>query len=148
MLNKPFVIAHRGESNDAPENTMAAINLAWQRKCKAVEIDIHLTTDNKVVAIHDADTERVGNYKYIIAETEFEKLKKCDVGSWKGKNFANERIPLFVDILKTIPEQGRLVTEIKCGIEVLPYVVELVKNSGCKPEQIEFIAGREEVLLN
>jgi glycerophosphoryl diester phosphodiesterase len=49
---KPLIIAHRGESHDAPENTLAAIELAWGRGADAVEIDVHLTKDNKVVVIH------------------------------------------------------------------------------------------------
>jgi glycerophosphoryl diester phosphodiesterase len=50
--SKPFIIAHRGEPFDAPENTMAAINLAWERGAEAVEIDVHLSKDNEVEVIH------------------------------------------------------------------------------------------------
>jgi glycerophosphoryl diester phosphodiesterase len=54
-----IIIAHRGESYDAPENTLAAINLAWKRKVQAVEIDVQLTNDNEIVVIHDKDTLRI-----------------------------------------------------------------------------------------
>ena len=50
-MAKSIIIAHRGESFDAPENTLAAINLAWERKATAVEIDIRLTRDNNIVVI-------------------------------------------------------------------------------------------------
>ncbi len=62
-MTETKIIAHRGESFDAPENTLAAINLAWERKVKAVEVDIHLTYDNEIVVIHDYNTLRVAGVK-------------------------------------------------------------------------------------
>ncbi|HWP39916.1 MAG TPA: glycerophosphodiester phosphodiesterase family protein, partial [Tepidisphaeraceae bacterium] len=50
------LIAHRGESHDAPENTLAAINLAWRLGAAAVEVDVHLTRDAQLAVIHDPDT--------------------------------------------------------------------------------------------
>ncbi|MBC8001501.1 MAG: glycerophosphodiester phosphodiesterase, partial [Opitutaceae bacterium] len=58
--NAMEIIAHRGASFDAPENTLAAMNLAWKQKADAVELDIHLTKDGRVIVIHDFDTKRVG----------------------------------------------------------------------------------------
>jgi len=55
-MTNNLIIAHRGESFDAPENTLVAITLAWERGAKAVEIDIRLTADNEIVVIHDKDT--------------------------------------------------------------------------------------------
>ena len=61
MLDRNFlIIAHRGESYDAPENTLASINLAWKRKADAVEVDVQLTKDKKIVVIHDNSTLRTG----------------------------------------------------------------------------------------
>jgi glycerophosphoryl diester phosphodiesterase len=62
-----LIIAHRGESFDAPENTMAAINLAWERGAEAVEIDVHLSKDNEVVVFHDVNTKRVAGVDKKIA---------------------------------------------------------------------------------
>ena len=53
-----LLIAHRGESYDAPENTLASLNLAWERGALAVEVDVHLSKDNQVVVIHDSTTTR------------------------------------------------------------------------------------------
>ncbi|MCH9029392.1 MAG: glycerophosphodiester phosphodiesterase, partial [Bacteroidetes bacterium] len=62
MQNKEFlIIAHRGESYDAPENTFASINLAWKRDADGVEIDVKLTKDEKIVLIHDKTTLRTGD---------------------------------------------------------------------------------------
>lgn len=58
-MNHTMLIAHRGESFDAPENTLAATHLAWQRGVAAVEIDIRLTRDHKIVVFHDETTWRL-----------------------------------------------------------------------------------------
>src|SRR5688572_19017129 len=53
------IIAHRGASYDAPENTLAAVKLGWEQAKDGVEIDIHLSRDGKIVVIHDSDTKRI-----------------------------------------------------------------------------------------
>ena len=71
-----IIIAHRGESYDAPENTLASVNLAWERGADAVEVDIRMTKDKKIVVIHDSTTKRTGNKNYKIEECLYNKLKK------------------------------------------------------------------------
>ena len=56
------IIAHRGASHDAPENTLAAIRLAWQQEADAVEVDVQLSKDGKLVVIHDDNTKRSGRF--------------------------------------------------------------------------------------
>lgn len=58
-----ILIAHRGSSYEAPENTLGAVNLAWEQNADAVEVDVHLSLDNKVVVIHDSDTYRTTGEK-------------------------------------------------------------------------------------
>ena len=60
-------ISHRGESADAPENTMAAFRLAWERGTDGIECDVHRTADGEVVVIHDGDTGRVAGTKLPVA---------------------------------------------------------------------------------
>jgi glycerophosphoryl diester phosphodiesterase len=67
-----MIIAHRGESYLAPENSLASINMAWHKGAEAVEIDIQLTTDNEIVVIHDSNTKRVGNKNLKIAASTLE----------------------------------------------------------------------------
>ena len=62
-------ISHRGESADAPENTMAAFRLAWERGTDGIECDVHRTADGEVVVIHDGDTGRVAGTKLPVART-------------------------------------------------------------------------------
>ena len=81
--------------------TIASVNLAWERNAEAVEIDVHLTFDNRVVVIHDLNTKRVAGKNKIIAKSTLEELKKLDVGSWKDKKFKEEKIPTLFEVLTT-----------------------------------------------
>ncbi len=139
MLNRSIIIAHRGESFDAPENTLASINLAWQRKADAVEIDVHLTADNQIVVIHDRNTKRIsGVYKKVSAQT-FESLRKLDVGSYKGNQWKDQKIPLLEEVLDIVPRGKQIFIEIKCGKDILPPISKVIKRSKLKSEQIKLI---------
>ena len=136
--NKIF-IAHRGESYDAPENTMAAINLAWERNADAVEIDVHLSKDGKIVVIHDHNTWRVsGSFKNVRDHTLAE-LKRLDVGKYKGSQWINERIPTLEEVIATVPEDKYLFVEIKCGAEILPELKSVIEKSKLQPDQVKLI---------
>jgi glycerophosphoryl diester phosphodiesterase len=134
------LVAHRGESADAPENTLAAFNLAWERKVAAVELDVHLTKDGKLICCHDADTKRTSGVSKLIKDSTVAELQQLDAGSWKGKQFAGEKMPLLEEALATIPEQGRCLIEVKVGPEAIPALVEAVENSGKSPEQLIVIS--------
>jgi glycerophosphoryl diester phosphodiesterase len=143
---REILIAHRGASFEAPENTLAAIHRAWDQGAKAVEVDIHLTADKQVVLIHDADTLRVSGVKKIIGQTTLAALKQLDVGKYKGDQFRNERIPELSEVLQTIPIDGKLVIEIKCGPEVLPFLKTVLSKAGVNNNQIELIAFNRKTL--
>lgn len=135
-----LIIAHRGESYDAPENTLAAINLAWQRNADAVEIDIQLSKDNKIVVIHDVNTKRTGGKNKFVKRQTLEELKDLDVGIYKDIRWKSERIPTLKEILKTIPFNKKLIIEIKCGTEIVNILKDEINKSGLKTEQIEAIS--------
>jgi glycerophosphoryl diester phosphodiesterase len=123
------IIAHRGASYLAPENTMASVMLGWEKGAD-VEVDVYLTKDNKIVVIHDETTERTAVTDVNVAESTSEELRKLDVGSFKSEEYAGEQIPFLADIVKTIPAGQKLYVEIKCGQEILPYLRELLTESG------------------
>ena len=141
-------VAHRGESADAPENTLAAINLAWDRGNDAAEFDIHLTKDGKMIAIHDFDTFRVtggeenGGTKLIVKDETVESLQKLDVGSWKSPTYAGEKMPLLEDVLATIPKDKdkRFFIEIKVGPECADSFVETIRKVNLPMEQTAMIS--------
>ena len=133
------IVAHRGASHDAPENTLPAVRLAWEQGADAVEIDIHATRDGKIVAIHDRDTWRVTGQRGVVAEMRLDQLRLLDAGAWKGTEWSGTRIPTLEQVLETMPPKGTLVVEIKCSREVLPELERVLDASG-KREQVMLIA--------
>ena len=134
-------ISHRGESADAPENTMAAFRLAWERGTDGIECDVHRTADGEVVVIHDGDTGRVAGTKLPVARSSAEELRKLDVGSFRGRQFAGERLPLFSELLTAMPGKGLVYIELKDREPGLAEAVAaLVRRHGKGPEQVRFIS--------
>lgn len=123
------IIAHRGASDLAPENTLAAVKLGWEKQAD-VEVDVYLSGDRQIVCIHDKTTKRTGGVDLAVSETECSRLRELDVGSFKSPRFAGERIPLLSEVLATIPPQQRLFVEIKCGQEILPLLQQTLVESG------------------
>jgi glycerophosphoryl diester phosphodiesterase len=140
------IIAHRGASYLAPENTMASVMLGWEKDAD-VEVDVHLSKDKRIVVIHDAATEHITGTDLKVRETTSEELRKLDYGRFKGEKFAGEQIPFLDDVLKTIPPQRKLYIEIKCGKEILPILRQLIIESG-KISQIVIIGFDIEVVTS
>ncbi len=136
--NSVEIIAHRGASYLAPENTMASVMLGWEKDAD-VEVDVYLTKDNRIVVIHDKSTKRTaGGPDLQITESTSDELRRLDVGSFKSQEYASEPIPFLDDIIKTIPPGRKLYVEIKSGPEILPYLSELLIDSG-KMSQVVII---------
>jgi glycerophosphoryl diester phosphodiesterase len=134
------IIGHRGAAYDAPENTLASVNLAWKRNADAVEIDIYLTRDGHIVAVHDETTKRYGGPdKKIVAQTLAE-LKTIDVGRWKDIKWSGERISELAEVLETIPDGKRLFIEIKSGPEIIPELQRVIQVAGKKAKQTAIIS--------
>ncbi len=109
------IIAHRGYSRAAPENTLAAIkavgNLAgW------TEMDVRLTSDGKLVLMHDEDIDRTTNGSGMIASHTYDSLRRLDAGSCFRKSFSSERIPTLAEAITTAKATGpRALVERKAG---------------------------------
>jgi glycerophosphoryl diester phosphodiesterase len=140
------IVAHRGASYDAPENTLAAVKLGWAQNADAVEFDIYLSKDGRIVLAHDKDTERTAGVKKLVAEQTYEELRRLDVGTWKDPKYAGERIPLLADVLPTIPRGKRVFIEIKCGPEIVPELVQVLKASGHPPGALPIICFQDDVV--
>jgi glycerophosphoryl diester phosphodiesterase len=141
-------VAHRGESHDAPENTMASFKLAWARGDDAVEFDVHLTKDGRLAVSHDPNLKRLTGQDVAIVNTTLDELRKADLGKWKGPQFAGERIPTLEDVLSTIPADPhrRLFCEIKVGPEAVPAFVEAYRKSGKPANQVAVISFKADTL--
>ena len=138
---KVEVIAHRGFSYVAPENTLPAMREAYKTGADGVELDIHLTADRKVILSHDETTSRTtgGKTSLVIAETSASVLQKLDVGKWKNAKFAGEPMPLLDEMLAELPEGVRAFVEFKSGGDGAVEVRNVVEKSG-KRGQITFIS--------
>lgn len=95
-----LVIAHRGASGHAPENTVAAFRRAVALGATFIETDLHLSRDAHFVAIHDDTLERTTTGRGLVRESSLGDLRKLDAGSWFGSEFAGERIPTLADVLE------------------------------------------------
>lgn len=143
--SKPQIIAHRGASYLAPENTVASARLAWEKKTDAVEVDVYLTSDKQVVVIHDRTTKRTGGEELDVATCTARQLRRLDVGSFKDKTYAGERIPLLQEVIETMPPEKQLFVEIKCGPEVLEPLEKIIADSGKRSQIVIIGFGLETV---
>jgi glycerophosphoryl diester phosphodiesterase len=128
-MTRPRIVAHRGASHDAPENTLAAFHRAWDAGVECVELDVHLTSDGVPVIIHDADTKRTTGKPGKVAAQTLAELRALDAGSWKSAAFAGERIPTLAEALATIPNGRTMFVEIKTGPETVPPVAKVIREA-------------------
>jgi glycerophosphoryl diester phosphodiesterase len=140
------IVAHRGASFDAPENTLASFQLGWKQNADAVELDVMLSKDGRIVVIHDNNTKRLAGLDRPVAEQTLAELRQLDVGKWKDETFSGEKIPLLSEVLATIPDGKRLFIEVKCGAEIVPELVRELKAAGKKSEQTAIIGFSSEVM--
>ena len=143
---KPLIVAHRGASQDVPENTLPAFELAWAQGADAIEGDFYLTKDGYIVCIHDKDTKRTTERKLVVKESTFAELRKLDAGSWKSEKYKGAVIPSIAEVFATIPAEKQIYIEIKCGKEIVPKLLSEIGKSGLKDEQIVIISFSKSVI--
>lgn len=114
------IIAHRGASGLAPENTLAAFQLAWEVRADGIEMDVHLSRDGRVVVHHDADTRRSAGVDLLIADTASSELRKLDVGRSHGLRHAGQTMPFLEEVLATVPAGKRVLIEVKSNAGIVP----------------------------
>lgn len=143
------IIGHRGASEDAPENTLESLRLAWEQGAYGAECDISRTRDGKLVLLHDDSTQRTAlkGVDLLVAATDWKELRKLDVGSWKGKQWKGVKIPLLEEVLRAIPDGKHLFIEIKSGNtnlgadpRVLNDLENLIRKEKVAPEKITFLS--------
>ncbi len=141
-----MIVAHRGASRDAPENTMSAFKLAWEQGADAIEGDFHLTKDGHIVCIHDRDTRRVSNTNLVVRNVTLAELRQLDVGVRRCEAFKGAVIPTISEVFSTIPEQKTIFIEIKCGAEIIAPLLKEITTSELTNEQIVLISFNKEVI--
>src|SRR5688572_2848530 len=108
------VLAHRGASAYAPENTLAAFRLAIEQRADWLELDVQQTKDGQLVVFHDLRVERTTNGQGALRDLTLEQVRQLDAGSWYGPRFAGERVPTFEEVVALAQERGvRIFPEVK-----------------------------------
>lgn len=140
------IVAHRGASHEAPENTVAAVHLAWQERADAVEVDVRLTLDNHVVVIHDESTQRTTGKHLLVCDQVWDVLRALDAGSWKSPRWHHVSMPLLRDILKIVPSSRSLFVEVKSGRDIVPALEVDLEVARPAPESFIFCGFNADVM--
>jgi len=109
------IIAHRGASAAAPENTLSAFSKAVRMGADILELDVRQTKDSQLVIMHDEDVDRTTNGSGNIRDFSLDELRRLDAGSWFDPKFADERIPTLAQVFDSIPRPFTFLVEIKEG---------------------------------
>ena len=104
------------------------------------------TKDNQIVCIHDKTTKRLSEQNLVVAESTLEQLKTLDVGSWKNEKYTGTPMPTLSEVFTTVPDGKNIFIEIKCGPEIIPYLVKEIQESDLKTDQVRMICFNEEVI--
>jgi len=137
MLNlpRPLIFAHRGSSAYAPENTLAAFNLAISQGAPAIELDAKLSADNQVVVIHDATVDRTTDGTGRVSQMSLPALRELDAGTPFSQAFRGEKIPTLAEVFETVGKRAIINVELTNyytfpGDGLADKVCELVKKFG------------------
>jgi glycerophosphoryl diester phosphodiesterase len=147
VLAGPKVVAHRGASRDAPENTLAAFSLAWKQGADAIECDVRKTKDGQLVCIHDATTKRVAGRMLSVTNSTLKTLQALDVGKWKSPDWKDERIPTLTKVLASVPADKLIFVEIKGGPTIVPLLPAAIERSQIDENQVVIISFDKKVVL-
>ena len=101
-IPRPAIIAHRGASAHAPENTLSAFRLALEHGADGIELDAKLTADGHVVVIHDQTVDRTTGSPGVVRQMTLKQLKTLDAGSFFDSTFARERIPTLEEVFSAV----------------------------------------------
>ncbi|MFT7678734.1 MAG: glycerophosphoryl diester phosphodiesterase [Planctomycetota bacterium] len=144
---QPMVIAHRGASTDAPENTLAAYALAVEYGARLAECDVYLTTDGVPVLFHDGDLERTTDAVGPVTGRSLAELKTLDAGSWKDPKYKGERIPTLVEFLRAVRGKLRPVIEIKGEqVGIAAAVIQALRTAETPSHEVMIFSFQREIV--
>lgn len=136
------IIAHRGSSKAAPENTKAAFKQAIKDKADGIELDVHLSADNQVIVIHDPTIDRTSKGQGFIKDLSLNELKKLDFGSYFSDEFKGEKVLTLTETLDIIKDIELINIEIKKGYNINQGIEEEVLKS------IEAVNLKNEIIIS
>lgn len=133
------IVAHRGASYDAPENTVASAKLAFQNHADALELDIWLSKDGQLVVSHDQNLKRTTGRDAKVTDLTLAEIKQLDAGKWKEPKFTGEKVATLDELLATIPAGKRVFIEIKPGPEIVPALKATLEKTALQRTQLVII---------
>ncbi len=142
------IIAHRGASGEAPENTMAAFEKAVADSTDWIELDVQENADGVVIVQHDSDFKRVGRDDLKVWNATNEELRDLDVGSWFGPEFSDQRVPTLRQVLERAKGHVNVLIELKYyghDEQLESRVVEIVEQTGMEPHIMLMSLKREQL---
>jgi glycerophosphoryl diester phosphodiesterase len=134
-----LIIAHRGSSLTAPENTLAAFRLAADQNTDFIELDVQESSDGQVLVAHDSDLMKVAREPTKIWEGDAARLRAIDIGSYKDPRFAAERVPTLAEALAVCKGRCRVVVELKSyghNQQLEQRVIDVVEAAGMQKDCI------------
>lgn len=146
MNGKTLIVAHRGASWDAPENTVEAAMRGWSEGADATEVDVHLTRDGEVVVIHDPTLLRTTGRDARVDELTLAEIRKLDAGIWKGAAWRGVRVPTLGEVLATVPAGKRIFVELKKAEGLVPALRRAVEGAEVAASQVVLISFEREAL--
>jgi glycerophosphoryl diester phosphodiesterase len=125
-LPKPVIFAHRGASAHAPENTLAAFELALAQHADAIELDVKLSSDGQAVVIHDATLERTTGHPGRVRDLSLQELRALDAGSFFSEKYAGEKIPTLAEVFEAVGKRTLINVELTNYTTPRDHLVEVV----------------------
>src|SRR5512139_2814209 len=111
-LSQPVIFAHRGASAHAPENTLAAFELALAQQADAIELDVKLTVDGQVIVLHDATVDRTTGSHGRVRDLSLAQLRSLDAGSFYSEKYRGEKIPTLEEVFETVGKRAFINVEL------------------------------------
>jgi len=110
---RPIILAHRGDSAHAPENTLPSFQQALQNGADGIELDVQLTADDHVIVIHDSTVDRTTDGKGHVSSMSLDAIRKLDAGKWFNEKFSGTKVPLLEEVFETVGRDKIINVELK-----------------------------------
>ncbi len=149
MTDTTQITAHRGSSEVAPENTLAAMEQAIVDGADWVEIDVQEIADGTVIVFHDGDLKRLGGVPLRTVESTYDDLSQIDIGTWFSPRFADQRIPTLEQVLELCKDRVRVNIELKyygTGGDLEQKVIDIVERYGMESHVVLMSLKRSGIL--
>jgi glycerophosphoryl diester phosphodiesterase len=111
------VTAHRGDSKHAPENTLAAFDLAIKNGADVIELDVRETKDGKIIVTHDKNLKRTTGIDAYVEDLTYGEIRQFDAGSWFSEEYKGEQIPTLREAIELIKGRAKLNIELKPDVQ-------------------------------